>query len=350
MGKKIKERKKMKIAKTSRDQRKKQYKNTLKAKQEKKEGVKFQNRGITSKEREGKAAAALDKTVQIFKTISTSSGPWAEKDKTAAFDILAKLRIARAHAAGTLSGLSDEQMENPCYTQLHNALKMAAGDPTNANLVAAKTQVLKTEHCAEDYKHKMIKMNIAKLKKARILKAKMKKKAMNKKSNADEQASKKRQEKKGKVDETRDVLNNKINLRSEKAQKTTNTEKRHKWQAKEDAITHDMAVAAAKNGDGLLKRKMALLKIRNKKTALAMKKCDELKKEKATASEKREKGVKNYASAQAALKILKQNPGTDVQAAKAKAKSLAETVKKTEDIVKERNIKAATADTQARRC
>merc|ERR1711977_660462 len=85
-----------------------------------------------------------------------AQGPHATADKTTAVAMLAKMRVAQAHADGTLPGLSRKQRKDPCLVALHAALKLATGAPTKRNLYTAKRQVKKATQCqSREQKHKI---------------------------------------------------------------------------------------------------------------------------------------------------------------------------------------------------
>merc|ERR1712072_202763 len=180
--------KNLKQSKKVRDTRKKAYKSKLKAHKDKKKAQGLVKDRQFSIERREKANVAIASGEKMIAKIKDEKGKEAHRDKKTAYAMLAKLRIAHAHADGTIIGLTKRQRTRPCLVSLHAAVKLAAGDPTKAHLLDAKRQLKKVAECEKQERKKKI----------RIAKAKM---------------------------------------RKEKAAKTIDNEKRSKWLAKEEVKT-----------------------------------------------------------------------------------------------------------------
>merc|ERR1711964_494059 len=155
---------------------------------------------VNSDERGAKAVKELNIAAAHVKKLRDMPGDDAKRDKKAAQVLLSKIRIARAHADKTIIGLTPEQKKNPAYLSLHQAITVAAGDPTDSNLKMAERQVKVTQAAVvKERKYKIWKAKdvIVKEKKGKRLKEKKKTEKKNKEKARKakiEQAAKRRKE------------------------------------------------------------------------------------------------------------------------------------------------------------
>merc|ERR1712070_1257261 len=160
--------------------RKKAYKAKLKAKKFLNTADIDEDHIINSKEREGKAIKELDIAKAHVKKLRDMPGVDAKRDKKAAQVLLSKIRIAKAHADHTIVGLTPEQKKNPAYLALHQAIVVAAGDPTDHNLQNAERQIKVTQVAVvKEKKYKIWKAkDVVAKEKAKKVKAERKKKEL----------------------------------------------------------------------------------------------------------------------------------------------------------------------------
>merc|ERR1711907_458555 len=154
--------KKMVRKKKNIDNRKKAEKATKKAKGDNENAKHQAGEVVKIDERKWKAGIALKQNIKIVEKMMNSEGPDATADRSSAVAMLAKLRVAKAHADGTLPGLSKSQQKSACLRAMHAAIKLATGDPSERNLKRAKRQVLKATDCRKMEKKQAIKENLYK--------------------------------------------------------------------------------------------------------------------------------------------------------------------------------------------
>jgi len=103
------------------------------------------NREAKAKE----AADQLQEAIPLVEAMKQGEGLNAEFDRSMATSTLAALRIAAAHADGSLPGLSPSQQKVNCLVKLQEAIVVATGNPTGLNLAAARKQLLETTACTD---------------------------------------------------------------------------------------------------------------------------------------------------------------------------------------------------------
>merc|ERR1711934_594908 len=221
--------KNLKRAKKVRDTRKKAYKSKLKAKKEKKKAQGLVKTRTYTIERREKADVAIKSGKKMIAKIKDEKGKEAHRDKKTAYAMLAKLRIAGAHADGTIIGLTKRQRTRPCLVSLHAAVKLAAGDPTKKNLADAKRQLKKVAECEKQERKNKIRIAKAKVRKEKATKKRREKASKEVAKKVKEAGSKKGMEKAGKKKERWSEVEMPTKKRKEMAIKKIQNEKRSKW-------------------------------------------------------------------------------------------------------------------------
>jgi len=284
-----------------RDMRKKAYKATLKA-DVNKGMAEHQTKAATQlKERRQKAEEALKEAVKIATRIHISEGPDAEMDRRTSSAMLAKLRIAQAHADGSLPGLSAEQRKNFCIVSLHAAIKHATGSPSKNNLQRALRMVRKSEECNEKESLKKVRV---KNKRIAAKKAKERKMARLKRKRERRKVLMKKygkQEKVGKKEERMSEVELPEKRRREMWTKKRDKEKRHKWMAFQVAQTQKLQEQAKENTDKHIQKEQGTKKEKQQKHKQQKEQCEFLSTRKDMALEKRAKAISAFARARYAL-------------------------------------------------
>merc|ERR1719247_54197 len=204
--------------------RKKGYKAKEKAKREKLEAESDAEKGTYQVERRHKADHAIKHAAKVVERLKDLPGKEAARDQKTAYALLAKLRVAKAHASGEIAGLSKRQQGRPCLVAIHEAVKLAAGEPNKHNIAHAKRLLKKSADCEQKERRK------------KILMAKQKA--------AKERALKKKREAKKKEIWSRVEMPTKY--RKEKKWKDKQAEIRLKWLAKQEVKTKELGKKAEK--------------------------------------------------------------------------------------------------------
>merc|ERR1711939_619686 len=110
---------KLKASKKVKDVRKKAYTAKLKASREKGEAETDAEKAAFSVERREKADEAIGHAEKVVERLKDLKGRAARRDQQTAYALLAKLRVAKAHASGEIMGLSNRQMKRPCLVAIH---------------------------------------------------------------------------------------------------------------------------------------------------------------------------------------------------------------------------------------
>merc|ERR1712196_8014 len=87
------------------------------------------------------AAKALRTGIKSTAKLVAGEGKNAIADRKAASAMLAELRVAEAHADGTIKGLTDAQKANTDFQLLHAAVETAVGTPTLSNVDLAEKEL-----------------------------------------------------------------------------------------------------------------------------------------------------------------------------------------------------------------
>merc|ERR1712139_180061 len=178
--------------------RKKAYTSKLKAKREQGTAETDAEQGLFAVERREKADEAIGHAEKVVERLKDLKGKEARRDQKTAYALLAKLRVAKAHASGEIAGLSKRQQGRPCLVAIHEAVKLAAGEPNKHNIAHAKRLLKKSADCEQKERRKKILMAKQKAAKERALKKKREAKAKELNRKIMENGAKKGQEKGGK--------------------------------------------------------------------------------------------------------------------------------------------------------
>jgi len=329
--------KKLKKAAKLKKQRKKSYKAKLKA-------IKFKDTAnidedhiVNSDERAKKAVKELNIAASRVRHLRDMKGHYAKADKKAAQVLLSKIRIARAHADKTIIGLTPEQKKNPAYLSLHQAITVAAGDPTDSNLKMAERQVKVTQAAVvKEKKYKIWKAKdvVVKEKKGKRL-AERKKKEI--KAKAAEKKKKKKMEKKLKEKTRKAKVEQAAKRRKEVALKKVMKERRKKWKKKQEKIMKKRAKERKKKGGERAKKAKANELKKKLGSAFGNERCRKIALKKQKAMEKRRKAIGAQASARAA-NARKSTANTKLR------------VKNTLNKMRERNVKLSRTSSNLRVC
>merc|ERR1711871_122564 len=248
------------------------------------------------------AAKALRTGIKSTAKLVAGEGKNAIADRKAASAMLAELRVAEAHADGTIKGLTDAQKANTDFQLLHAAVETAVGTPTLSNVDLAEKQLKDTAKKTHEKHGKLIgKMEVQ-------FKAKRAQELKNKEDRAVEDKAKKElkekrgQEKGGKKVEN---INDHMELPGKKIkegyQKKANDLVRNNWFKHERRVTDELAVKSRMKTERMIaneqsdKKGAKLAEAENKKV------CKSLLAKKVSALERRHKAISAFSAARRGL-------------------------------------------------
>merc|ERR1711871_1040212 len=248
------------------------------------------------------AAKALRTGIKSTAKLVAGEGKNAIADRKAASAMLAELRVAEAHADGTIKGLTDAQKANTDFQLLHAAVETAVGTPTLSNVDLAEKQLKDTAKKTHEKHGKLIgKMEVQ-------FKAKRVQELKNKEDRAVEDKAKKElkekrgQEKGGKKVEN---INDHMELPGKKIkewyQKKANDLVRNNWFKHEQRVTDELAVKSRMKTERMIaneqsdKKGAKLAEAENKKV------CKSLLAKKVSALERRHKAISAFSAARRGL-------------------------------------------------
>merc|ERR1711871_500505 len=248
------------------------------------------------------AAKALRTGIKSTAKLVAGEGKSAIADRKAATAMLAELRVAEAHADGTIKGLTDAQKANTDFQLLHAAVETAVGTPTLSNVDLAEKQLKDTAKKTHEKHGKLIgKMEVQ-------FKAKRAQELKNKEDRAVEDKAKKElkekrgQEKGGKKVEN---INDHMELPGKKIkegyQKKANDLVRNNRFKHEQRVTDELAVKSRMKTERMIaneqsdKKGAKLAEAENKKV------CKSLLAKKVSALERRHKAISAFSAARRGL-------------------------------------------------
>merc|ERR1712159_55318 len=248
------------------------------------------------------AAKALRTGIKSTAKLVAGEGKSAIADRKAATAMLAELRVAEAHADGTIKGLTDAQKANTDFQLLHAAVETAVGTPTLSNVDLAEKQLKDTAKKTHEKHGKLIgKMEVQ-------FKAKRAQELKNKEDRAVEiKAKKELKEKRGqekggkKVENINDHMELPGNKIKEGYQKKANDLVRTNWFKHEQRVTDELAVKSRMKTERMIaneqsdKKGAKLAEAENKKV------CKSLLAKKVSALERRHKAISAFSAARRGL-------------------------------------------------
>merc|ERR1712159_847946 len=248
------------------------------------------------------AAKALRTGIKSTAKLVAGEGKSAIADRKAATAMLAELRVAEAHADGTIKGLTDAQKANTDFQLLHAAVETAVGTPTLSNVDLAEKQLKDTAKKTHEKHGKLIgKMEVQ-------FKAKRAQELKNKEDRAVEiKAKKELKEKRGQEKGGKKVenINDHMELPGKKIkegyQKKANDLVRTNWFKHEQRVTDELAVKSRMKTERMIaneqsdKKGAKLAEAENKKV------CKSLLAKKVSALERRHKAISAFSAARRGL-------------------------------------------------
>lgn len=246
-------------------------------------------------ERQNKANFALQGAIKTVTSLKNGDGFAAMGDRHTASGMLARLRIAQAHADNTIKGLTKKQKKNVSIKMLHEAVTLATGSPTETNLGLAIKQIKDTT--AESTRESYEKIDIMNKNHENDQKAFAKKQldAELMKKHSRENNAKKTAEKSGKRQEN---LFDGLVLPSKKLQesydKKTNQEARSKWTAHEERVIDEMGVKSVQQTQNMIIKEADGKKVKAAKEKTLKEECAILEKKKMGIMEGRNKAVASF--------------------------------------------------------
>jgi len=251
---------------------------------------------------EESAAKALRISIKKTATLVGGEGKAAVADRKATTAMLAELRVAEAHADGSIKGLSKDQQGRTEFVLLHAAVETAVGTPTEENVDLAEKQLKDTARKTHEKHGKLVgKMTKDfKNKEGHEMKAKEDRGVeINAKTELKQKVS---QEKDGKKVEN---INDHMELPGKKIkegyQKKANDLVRSNWYKHEQRVTDELSVKSGMKTERMIaneksdKKQAAALERENKRI------CKGLLEKKVRALEKRHKAISAFSAARQGL-------------------------------------------------
>ena len=248
------------------------------------------------------AAKALRTTIKSTAKLVDGEGKTALADRQATTAMLAKLRIAEAHADGSIVGLSDEQKKDMDMKLMHSAIETAVGTPTDTNVDLAEKQLKSTAKATHE-KHQKTITQLGKDYHAKLAHELKEKEDRGREEKAKKELkSKKSAEKSGKkVENINEHMELPAKAIKEGFTKKANDLTRANWFKHEQRVTDELAVKGRLKTEAMIaneqsdKKKAAAIEIETKKV------CKGLIAKKVSALEKRSKAISAFSQARKAL-------------------------------------------------
>jgi len=249
-------------------------------------------------ERQKKASFALHQAVKQVTKLKDGEGDLASADRQQSSSMLAKLRVASAHADKNIVGLTPAQKEMLPMRALHAALELATGDPNDVNLHFLSRQFKETTaDVAKENKEKIKDMNnkhehdqkafLKKLNDAHLME-----------KQARETKAKKEAIMEGKKEEYRETRLKIPAYRSnEEHQKRVGSELRHEFVDHQNRITYEIDQKGQVELQRMKSHETAYKKAKQSGEALVDNQCENLQKTRVKVMEARNKKVAAFSAA-----------------------------------------------------
>jgi len=312
------------------------------------------NKGLAM-ESSQKAGTALNVAIKKTEELRDGKSKAAEADRTAVTGILAKLRIAKAHADGDIVGLTDHQKTEIPVVMLHNAVENMVGKQTDKSVLLARGALQRNAaYVAERNQKSIVGLHQQHEKKVEE-ESSNKKEGDTKLKLKKEISQKKATEKDGKKIEE---VNRQLELPGKKIKEGWGKKEasliRGNWMARQQRITDEIAVKGTFKTEHLQMVEKSEKKQAGEEKAFLQQSCGALMTKKTETLEIRTKKIDAFGMARdhvvVAQDMIKAKKVDDEKGLKDSLKKAEEAAKTKESEMQEANQKAAEADTDMRNC
>lgn len=264
------------------------------------------NRAIGS-ERRNKADHALKQAVKQVGKLADGTGMAANADREKSLGILARLRVAQAHADGSIIGLTPEQKKMEPIRALHHALDLATASPTKSTMDGFDKQFKDTVRFTEKESNEKVQEQNQKHENDEKSFAKKMEDAEKMKKFVRENGEKRKMQARGKRDE---AISEAIEMPGKKQKegydKQTNKESRNKWKNHEMRQLDELHQKGEFKTKQYMKKEEAVKKVAEVKEKKTREECAILETKKVKKMELRNKALSAFSDAREKL-ILQQD-------------------------------------------